>query len=165
MKYFMLPGIALLLCACEPTVKADPVPQINTAEIENPADTDSVEHLIELSFEDIWSDLDTARIRTHHTEDFILLENGVVWNNDSIVNYLVGEQKRMIEGQYRRENRFDFVRSVQRGNTIWVAYQNNGTWIKGPDTLFRAHWLESAIAVKEKGQWKLQQLHSTRVAQ
>jgi hypothetical protein len=163
MKYFIFLGIALLLYACETAVKADPDPQIDAVESENPADIGSVEHLIEQSFQDIWSDLDTARIRTHHTEDFILLENGMVWNNDSIVNYLLGEQQRMLEGQYRRENRFQFVKSVQRQNTIWVAYQNYGTWIRGVDTLGKAHWLESAIAVKEKGQWKLQQLHSTRV--
>ena len=87
----------------------------------------------------------------------------MVWNNDSIVNYLLEEQERMSQGQYRRENRFEFVKAVQTPQTIWVAYQNYGTWIKGADTLQTAHWLESAIAVKEKGQWKLQQLHSTPV--
>lgn len=163
MKFFSFIGIALLFCACETAVKSEPGPQPETADIANPEEIDSVKLLIEHSFQDIWSDLDTARIRTHHTDDFILLEAGMVWNNDSIVNYLLGEQKRMMEGQYRRENRFEFVKSVQRQNTIWVAYQNYGTWNKGVDTLGTAHWLESAIAVKEKGQWKLQQLHSTPV--
>lgn len=162
MRLLALLGIALLFCSCE-TPGKDAEPRIKSAEAYKSADIDSVKRLIEHSFQDIWSDLDTASIRTHHTKDFILLEAGMVWNNDSIVNYLLGEQKRMMEGQYRRENRFDFLKSVQRQNTIWVAYQNYGTWIKGVDTLGTAHWLESAIAVKEKGQWRLQQLHSTPV--
>lgn len=160
----MLLGIALLLfCACESTVKTKHVPEAGMAETENPEDIDAVKQLIEGSFQEIWSDLDTARIRSYHTDDFILLEQGLVWNNDSIARYLLDEQKRMEEGQYQRLNRFDYVRSVQRENTIWVAYKNYGTWVKESDTLGTAQWLESAIATKENNGWKIEQLHSTRM--
>ena len=164
MKYFSLLGAALLLfCACETVVKTKQVPEAGTVETENPEDIDAVKQLIEGSFQEIWSDLDTARIRAYHTDDFILLEQGLVWNNDSVARYLLDEQKRMEEGQYRRLNRFDYVRSVQRENTIWVAYKNYGTWVKGSDTLGTAQWLESAIATREKNGWKIEQLHSTRM--
>jgi len=165
MKFLPLLGIALLFCSCQTSVKEDLQSENESALSESQADIDSVKHLIEGSFQEIWSDLDTARIRAYHTDDFILLEQGLVWNNDSIARYLLGEQKRMEEGQYQRLNRFDYVRSVQSQNTIWVAYRNYGTWVKGSDTLGTAQWLESAIATRENNQWKLQQLHSTRMEQ
>jgi len=165
MKFLPLLGIALLFCSCQTSVKEDLQSENESARSESQEDIDSVKHLIEGSFQEIWSDLDTARIRAYHTDDFILLEQGLVWNNDSIARYLLGEQKRMEEGQYQRLNRFDYVRSVQSQNTIWVAYRNYGTWVKGSDTLGTAQWLESAIATRENNQWKLQQLHSTRMEQ
>lgn len=136
----------------------------------NPIDSQQIQHDIETvkslvvqSFDDIWSDLDTQKIRAHHTRDFMLLENGVVWNNDSVAHYLIKEQERMEAQQYQRLNRFDFLKSEHHEHTIWVAYHNYGTWVKGQDTLGTAHWLESAIAIRDEGRWKLQQLHSTRV--
>ena len=163
MKFLSLFAITLLFCCCQPAVKEDPQPQNEPLVLENQADIDAVKHLIEGSFQEIWSDLDTSRILTYHTDDFILLEQGLVWNNDSIARYLLEEQKRREEVQYQRLNRFDYVRSVQRQNTIWVAYKNYGTWVKGSDTLGTAQWLESAIAIRENDQWKIQQLHSTRM--
>ena len=163
MKFLPLLGIALLFWSCQTSVKEDLQSENESELSESQADIDSVKHLIEGSFQEIWSDLDTARIRAYHTDDFILLEQGLVWNNDSIAKYLLGEQKRMEEGQYQRLNRFDYVRSVQSQNTIWVAYKNYGTWVKGSDTLGTAQWLESAIATRENNQWKIQQLHSTRM--
>jgi len=126
-------------------------------------DIDTVKNLVMQSFEDIWSDLDTQKIEAHHTRDFMLLENGIVWNNDSVANYLNRERKEVEERQYERLNRFDFLKVEHHEHAIWVAYHNYGTWVKGPDTLGTAHWLESAIAIKDEGRWKLQQLHSTRV--
>ncbi len=163
MKFTFFLATVLLFCSCQTGGKEDLPPENKPALRESQADIDSVKHLIEGSFQEIWSDLDTSRIRAYHTDDFILLEQGLVWNNDSIARYLLDEQKRMEEGQYQRLNRFDYVKSVQRQNTIWVAYKNYGTWVKGSDTLGTAQWLESAIAIRENNGWKIQQLHSTRM--
>jgi len=65
--------------------------------------------------------------------------------------------------KYKRLNKFDFLKSVHNQNTIWIAYDNYGTWVKGIDTLGSVHCLESVISKKENGRWKLQQLHSTTV--
>lgn len=165
MKFIFFLASALLFCSCQTGGKEDLPPENKPALTESQADIDSVKHLIEGSFQEIWSDLDTARIRAYHTDDFILLEQGLVWNNDSVSRYLLDEQVRMEEGQYQRLNRFDYVKSVQRQNTIWVAYKNYGTWVKGSDTLGTVQWLESAIAIRENNGWKIQQLHSTRMGQ
>lgn len=164
MKFISILALAFLLGSCQTAVKEDAQAPAEPVVNENPADIESVKKLVADSFKEIWSDLDTARIRAYHTGDFILLEQGLVWNNDSIANYLLQDQLRMKEGQYVRLNRFNFIKSVQRQNTIWVAYQNYGTWVRGTDTVGTAQWLESAVAVREKDGWKLEQLHSTRMA-
>ena len=163
MKFIPLLATVFLFCSCQTGGKEDLPPENKPALTESQADIDLVKQLIEGSFQEIWSDLDTARIRAYHTDDFILLEQGLVWNNDSVARYLLDEQKRKEGVQYQRLNRFDYVRSVQRENTIWVAYKNYGTWVKGSDTLGTVQWLESAIAIRENNGWKIQQLHSTRM--
>lgn len=165
MKFTFFLATLLLFCSCQTGGKEDLKSRDKPAPSDDRADIDLVKHLIEGSFQEIWSDLDTSRIRVYHTDDFILLEQGMVWNNDSVARYLRDEQKRMEEGQYQRLNRFDYVKSVQRQNTIWVAYKNYGTWVKGSDTLGTAQWLESAIAIRENNGWKIQQLHSSRMGQ
>jgi hypothetical protein len=151
-----------LLSCSESSEPADPQTNpINSQQIQR--DIETVKSLVVQSFDDIWSDLDTQKIRAHHTQDFMLLENGVVWNNDSVASYLIRERESMKAQQYQRLNRFDFLKSEHHKHAIWVAYHNYGTWVKGQDTLGTAHWLESAIAIKDEGRWKLQQLHSTRV--
>ncbi|HKK73532.1 MAG TPA: homocysteine S-methyltransferase [Saprospiraceae bacterium] len=127
------------------------------------ADIDAVKGLIIGSFDDIWSGLDTSKITQYHTNDFILLENGIVWNNDSIRNYMNRERLDMEQEGYQRLNRFEFIKSVHNKSSIWLAYDNYGTWVKEADTLGTAHWLESAVAIKKEGEWMLEQLHSTRV--
>lgn len=124
---------------------------------------EEVRRLISDSFQDIWSDLDSTKIKQHHTDDFMLLENGIVWNNDSVRAYLNRERLEMEAYEYKRLNQFDFLRVVYNHSSIWIAYDNYGIWVKGNDTLFKVHWLESAIAIKKKDKWKLQQLHSTTV--
>ena len=124
---------------------------------------DSIKGLISNSFQDIWSDLDSTKIEKYYTNDFILLENGIIWNNDSVKRHLNRTQKEVEIYKYKRLNKFDVLRSVNNQNTIWIAYNNYGTCVKSVDTLRSVHWLESVIAKKENGRWKLQQLHSTTV--
>ena len=118
--------------------------------------------IISNSFQDIWSDLDHTKISKYHSKDFVLLENGAIWNNDSIQNYTMKEK--LSKPNYVRLNRFDFVRSEHKQNSIWIAYHNYAAFVKGKDTLAKAHWLESVVAVKENNKWKLQLLHSTPVS-
>lgn len=44
--------------------------------------------LVEVSFQDILTDFKSEKIADYYTEDFILIENGEIWNNDSVRNYL-----------------------------------------------------------------------------
>lgn len=163
MQKAMIVVVILLLSGVFSCQQPNDLPDKSTSITAIEADTNEVRNLIINSFDDIWSGLDTNKISQYHTDDFILLENGIVWNNDSIRNYLNQTRPIRDEKGYQRLNLFDFIKTVHRDNSIWVAYNNYGTWVKGKDTLRRAHWLESAVAIKKDGQWKLEQLHSTRV--
>ena len=134
---------------------------MDLTETQKQADIDSVKGLVTHSFQDIFSNLDSTAVSKYYTTDFILLENGAVWNNDSILHYTT--KNTMKKQGIKRLNRFEYVKSVHNKNSIWLAYDNYAAFVKGKDTLGRAHWMESVIAVKEDQTWKLQQLHSTIV--
>ncbi len=127
------------------------------------AQVDSAKVLVVNAFQQIWSNLDSTAVDSLHTDDFLLLENGEVWTNDSVKGYLNEEMQRAAVQGYQRLNRFEFIQAAHHGQSIWVAYHNYGTWVKEGDTLGSVHWLESAVAIRDAGKWKLQQLHSTYV--
>ena len=158
-RYAFLLFLSFFLIGCEQATQKER----SIDQAQQNMDIEEVQHLVEQSFQGIWSDLDTNAIHEYHTEDFLLLENGMVWNNDTIANYLEKERKEMEREQYQRLNRFEFLRAKHRQTSVWLAYHNYGTWVKGADTLGSAHWLESVIAIKDGGQWKLEQMHSTRI--
>ena len=113
----------------------------------------------------MWSGLDTGAVTRLHTEDFLLLEHGEVWTNDTIQNYQLREQPNAAAQGYTRTNDFEFLETVADGKTVWTAYHNYGTWTLGDSVLFKLHWLESAVGVYTDEGWKLKMLHSTRVPQ
>lgn len=45
---------------------------------------DKIQWLIVKSFDEVWGDLNPANINKYYTPDFLLLENGEIWNNDTI---------------------------------------------------------------------------------
>jgi len=124
-------------------------------------DKELVKKVIIDSFDEIWSNLDSVKIKQYHTDDFLLLEHGEVWNNKTIKDY----QKRSLQaGQIpERINKFEFIEVKISGNTAWLAYHNYATFSMKNKVVRNAHWLESATAIKTKSGWKLQMLHSTRV--
>ncbi|MDQ7918383.1 nuclear transport factor 2 family protein [Mesonia sp. MT50] len=147
--------------SCETKINSETKKSVDLTETQKQADIDSVKGLVTHSFQDIFSNLDSTAVSKYYTTDFILLENGAVWNNDSILHYTT--KNTMKKQGIKRLNRFEYVKSVHNKNSIWLAYDNYAAFVKGKDTLGRAHWMESVIAVKEDQTWKLQQLHSTIV--
>jgi len=135
--------------------------QFSFAQMGAMQDEEIAKRLVIGAFEEIWSNLDSTMIKHYHTDDFLLLENGVLWNNDSIRDY----QKKTLERtiKWKRENKFDFVRVKKSANSIWLAYHNYATWTIDSNIIRKVHWLESAVAIKTRDGWKLQMLHSTRI--
>lgn len=126
----------------------------------NTEDFKAVEQIVQHAFDDIWSAKKAERILKYHTDDFILLEHGEVWTNDTIANWC--KRAKLRDAGVKRINSFDFFEAKREGNRIWMAYHNYAT-IKR-DTLERKlQWLESIVAIKQDTIWKLEMMHSTRV--
>ncbi|MBD0254388.1 MAG: nuclear transport factor 2 family protein [Cytophagales bacterium] len=105
---------------------------------------------------DGFSALSLEKIMRHCTPDVTILEDGVVWNADSIATNF----KRMQGVDFKRVNSFDFLQTEVRGNTAWTSYYNQAdVQVNGKPRQVR--WLESAVLVKETGGWKVKMLHST----
>jgi len=107
---------------------------------------------------DGFAQLDHAKITKQTTPDFILLENGAVWNNDTIVKKISLSKDRY--ESFSRINRIEFIRTEIRGNTAWTCFYNQAD-IRADSTSRSVRWLESAVLIKKKNEWKVQQFHST----
>jgi ketosteroid isomerase-like protein len=105
---------------------------------------------------DGFSALSLQKIMRHCTPDVTILEDGVVWNADSIATAF----KRMEGVDFKRVNSFNFLQTEVTGKTAWTSYYNQAdVQVNGKARQLR--WLESAVLVKEAGGWKVKMLHST----
>ncbi len=102
--------------------------------------------------------LDIAKIAKQTTPDFMLLENGAIWNNDTLVKKITWSKNNY--KSFSRVNRIDFIRTEIRGNTAWTSFYNQAD-IKMDSTARSVRWLESAVLIRENNEWKVQQFHST----
>jgi SnoaL-like domain len=104
------------------------------------------------------SRFDYDGLRAAGTADYVLVEDGLVWNMDSLVATVQGLQKDGLRITYALEDLHPRI----AGSVAWTTYRNRGilSGPKGADTL---RWVESAVFRKEDGVWKLALLHSTRV--
>ena len=120
------------------------------------AQKDSLEATI-TGFFDGLSELNETELKGHTTADFLLLENGAVWNMDTLL-LKISPLKNM---NVKRVNSFSFISSHQKGDVAWISYHNTANYTAGDKQQTR-DWLESAVLVKQAGRWKIQLLHSTR---
>ncbi len=131
--------------------------QVQPSKLEESA----VQQLVIDTFQKLLSDYDSTQIETYLAQDFILLEHGEVWNNDTIQYYITKALQN--ENKATRTNRFEFIKMEKSGNMIWAAYDNWAIWTKDGEVVNKMHWLESVVAVKEEDVWKLKMMHSTRI--
>ena len=118
---------------------------------------DSIEASISKFF-DCLSEIDTNKLKAYTTDDFILLENGQLWNIDTLVNKMSDPKNAGI----KRVNKFQFIKTEQNGNVAWVSYHNSADFSLN-EKKQTVNWLESAVLEKKNGRWKIKLLHSTRV--
>jgi hypothetical protein len=134
---------------------------ISFGQVSNDTDKTRIKNLVIESFDEIWSKLDANSIDKYYTKDFLLLEHGEVWNNDSIKNYLYKAILR--KPNPKRMNTIDIIEIKIANKMAWIAYQNYATFSTGNTIIKKAHWLESATAILTENGWKLEMLHSTRI--
>jgi ketosteroid isomerase-like protein len=119
----------------------------------------AVEEVVQNLFDEVWARYDANAIKKYQTEDFLLLEHGELWNNDSIATWCKNAKTRL--QNTKRTNSFERIEARRNANKLWLAYHNYGTF-KNDTTTYKKAWLESVVAVKKDSIWKLELMHSTR---
>ena len=127
----------------------------------NETDKTLITNLVIESFDEIWSPLNSKNIDKYYTADFLLLENGEVWNNDSIAKYL--DNAILKKPNPKRVNSIEIIEIKIANSMAWVAYQNYATFSIDNKIIRKAQWLESATAILTANGWRLEMLHSTRI--
>ena len=117
------------------------------------------EGLMQGSIDDIWGGVDSTKILTYHTEDFIILEHGEVWNNDRIKQFMRGQLSN--DNRAKRLNYMDYISIEKYGPSIQIAYHNRAEFYQQDSLVGEGSWLESATAVKTEEGWRLKMMHST----
>ena len=93
------------------------------------------------------------------TENYLLIEEGEIWNMEKERKYYIENANRTIE----RKDYFDIKYVRVYGNTAYAVY-NLRSDIKENSILKVKNWNESAIFRKLKGVWKIELIHSTPVS-
>ncbi|QZK89696.1 DUF4440 domain-containing protein [Flavobacterium sp. CHNK8] len=120
-----------------------------------------IQSLVLESFDEIWSKLEPKNIEKYYTKDFLLLEHGEVWNNDTIATHF--NKAKLKLPMPKRVNTIEIIDIKVTNKTAWVAYHNYATFSVEDKIIRKAHWLESATAILTDKGWKFDMLHSTRV--
>jgi len=120
-----------------------------------------IQNLVIESFDEIWSKLEATNIEKYYTKDFLLLEHGEVWNNDTIAKYLNNAKLKLPIP--KRINTIQIIDIKVANKTAWVAYHNYATITADDKIIRKMHWLESATAILTNKGWKFDMLHSTRI--
>lgn len=123
------------------------------------SDEIQIQNLIQESFDSLFSTFNADAIERYYTNDFILLEDGEIWDNEFIKNYFNGAIKK--QPIPTRVNKFDFIKTEVDGNLGWIAYNNHATISRNGEIIRDIHWIESAVAIKTPDGWRLKMLHST----
>jgi len=145
--------LLILLCACaSPPVKSELTE----------AEKNEVKALVQGIFDDVWGGYDSTKILNYHTEDFVILENGEVWTNQEITDF-VRESLDNNRDEIDRINSMEYISMDKYGDAINVAYHNYATFKKNDSIVGNGQWLESATAIETEQGWRLKTMHSTWV--
>jgi len=104
-----------------------------------------------------YSGTDEARYTAFLTEDYRLLENGVVMGREDDVASM-----RNRPSGYRRTDAFDFRSVTLHGDIAFTVYFLESEMSDDTKVQHRK-WLESAVLRHADGRWRVALLHSTKV--
>ena len=98
---------------------------------------------------------DVNKMNAVTTTDFVLFEDGRVWNNDSLIFHL--NQFASFDGTWT----FDQMKINMDESSADVVYLDHGDLIFNDTEKVSYDWIESATFRKINGEWKMNFLHST----
>jgi hypothetical protein len=117
-------------------------------------DTEGLKRVLEDYFDGI-TQRDLHQMNAVTTTDFILFEDGNIWNNDSLVNFLNSSHS------FDAKWTFEYVRVNIDEFSGDIVYYNHGDLVFNDTSTIKFDWLESASFRKVDGIWKMDFLHST----
>ena len=148
--------LIVFITACSP----QETKSILTEEQKN-IDIEVAKQLVQGIFDDVWGGLDSTKILDYHTSEFVILEQGQIWKNKEIRDYIRRSLKN--EDIPKRINKMDYISTKHMGEAIYLDYHNYATFERADSVVGKAQWLESAIAIKTGDGWRLDKMHSTYV--
>ncbi len=154
MKLTSIIVVTLILYSCQSKEANKSQDTISEKEIQ------IAKNLIQGAFDDLWAGVDSTKISNYHTDDFIILEQGEIWDNDRIKTYM--RQQLTNADRAKRTNRMEYISIDKYGESMQIAYYNFAEFTRADTLVGKTQWLESALAVATKDGWKLKMMHSTR---
>lgn len=105
------------------------------------------------------SNRDEVSLRNNCTQDVRFYEYGLTWTIDTLVHRAITKN---IATDFRRVNKLDFINTTLKGDVAWATYNlTSNITSNGKENV--VNWNETAILLRNKKQWKLAVLQSTRV--
>lgn len=105
------------------------------------------------------SNRDEASLRNNCTADVRFYEYGESWTIDTLIHRAITKNTAI---DFIRTNKFDFINTTIKGNVAWVTYNLTSTITSNGNERV-VNWNETVILIRDKKQWKLAVLQSTRV--
>ena len=102
---------------------------------------------------------DTTDLNILCTEDVRFYEYGQIWTIDTLIQKVI--QSKSIP-DFKRTNSFEFVSTTINKQTAWVTYYLQSTFTRNRKEE-SVKWMETVVLLKEKKNWKVHVLHSTRL--
>lgn len=128
---------------------------LNACQYNNPTDDPENVKRVLLDYFDGIKNKDFQKMKDVTTSDFILYEDGKVFNNDSLINMLNTFPK------FKAVYTFDNFQINVDNSSARMNYFNHGEFTINDTTQMTFNWLESATFRKEGDKWKMEFLHST----
>jgi ketosteroid isomerase-like protein len=138
-KVFIALNLSLIILSCQHKPNDDP---------------EKVKQVLPDYFDGIKTK-DFQKMKDVTTVDFVLFEDGKVFNNDSLINLINSFPKYSVDYTFS-----EFNIAVDQ-EIAHIYYHNQGAFILNDTTHMNYKWLESASFRKVNDQWKMNFLHST----
>lgn len=105
------------------------------------------------------TNVDTSAMKNFTTSTVRFYEYGEVWPMDTLISKVM--KSKSIPG-FKRTNQFEFVNATINKNTAWATYYLQSIFTRnGKEESVK--WMETVVLIKDKKQWKIDVLHSTRL--
>ncbi len=118
--------------------------------------------LVQRTIENLFAALtnaDSIAMKSFTTSNVRFYEYGEIWTMDTLI-YKVMQNKSIPD--FKRTNQFKFANTTINKNTAWASYYLTSTITRnGKEELVK--WMETVVLIKDKKQWKIDVLHSTRL--